>query len=314
MMVLLSLALLSGCNGGETPASSSFNKTAKIKAYTRDTTSGTRDGFMTRIGLEKAKESNDPLKTTVEEVTSNGDMIAKLKADEYGIGYFSFSSKADAENEGVKAVTYKGVEATEDSIIDGTYQLSRNFNYCTRIETDATKKLIVDAFVAYMSTSDGIQDIVAGGGVVKATKDTKSWDEIKDNYKGISDDHSNITIVFGGSTSCLEVSTKLTDSFTKKAGNFIAEHDHHGSGDAYKYTQDPTNSKDSSHKQYDVAFASREFKTSEALAEGTYGKICTDGILVGVNNKNPLTNITGEQAVGIYSKDGNVNTWADLLG
>ena len=97
--------------------------------------------------------------------------------------------------------------------------------------------------------------------------------------------------------------------FSKKAGNFIANHDHHGSGDAFKYTQ-----QDGNERKYDIAFASREFNASETqtLAEGTFGKLCTDGIVIGVNKVNPLTNITGEQAKNIYSKDGTIHTWSDL--
>ena len=326
----LAVAALAGCSGNKTssstlaastPASdkgtassetpkSTFDASQTIKPYPRDTTSGTRDGFMTKIGIEKAKSNDTLLKSTVETVTSNGDMIAKVAADEYGIGYFSYSSVDDATKKGVKVLNYAGVQATEDSILDGTYTLSRNFNYCTRTETDvnnATKWLIISAFVAYTKTTQGIQEIASEGGLVQTSTDTKSWNDIKANYPGIDSDHSSITINFGGSTSCEKVAKALSASFSKKAGNFIANHDHHGSGDAFKYTQQTGNE----HK-YDIAFASREFNASETLADGTYGKLCTDGIVIGVHKDNPLTNITGEQALNIYSKTGTINKWSDI--
>jgi len=324
----LAVAALAGCSGTESSSAASsqtpnvsgnpssetsknnFDASQKIKPYTRDTTSGTRDGFMTKIGIEKAKSDDSLLKTTVETVTSNGDMISKVAADEYGIGYFSFSSVDDATKQGVKVLKYADVTATEDSILDGTYTLSRNFNYCTRTESDVnndTKWLIISAFVAYTKTTEGIQDIASEGGLVETSTSTKSWDAIKANFPGIDADHSSITINFGGSTSCEKVAKALSASFSKKSGNFIANHDHHGSGDAFKYTQ-----QDGNDHKYDIAFASREFNASETLADGTFGKLCTDGIVIGVNKANPLTNITGEQAKNIYSKDGTINTWSDL--
>lgn len=332
---LLAVVALTGCTGGKTSSdtsdsnpktsdSGSSNSTASsstgtastfdaaqaIKPYTRDTTSGTRDGFMTKIGIEKAKSDDTLLKSTVETVTSNGDMIAKVAADEYGIGYFSYSSVDDATKQGVKVLNYAGVQATEDSILDGTYTLSRNFNYCTRTEADvndATKWLIISAFVAFTKTTEGIEAIASEGGLVETSTDTKSWDDIKANYPGIDSDHSKITINFGGSTSCEKVAKALSAAFSAKAGHFVANHDHHGSGDAFKYTQQSGND----HK-YDIAFASREFNASETLADSTYGKLCTDGIVIGVNKANPLTDITGEQALNIYSKDGTIHKWSDI--
>ena len=319
----LAVVALAGCSGAESSSAASsqtpnvsektkdtFDASQKIKPYTRDTTSGTRDGFMTKIGIEKAKSDDSLLKATVETVTSNGDMISKLAADEYGIGYFSFSSVDAATKQGVKVLKYADATATEDNILDGTYTLSRNFNYCTRTQSDVnndSKWLIISAFVAYAKTTEGIQDIASEGGLVETSTSTKSWDDIKTKFPGIDADHSGITINFGGSTSCEKVAKALSASFSKKARNFIANHDHHGSGDAFKYTQ-----QDGNEHKYDIAFASREFNASETLADGTFGKLCTDGIVIGVNKANPLTNITGGQAKNIYSKEGTINTWSDL--
>lgn len=296
----------------DSSAAVTFDASQAIHPYNRDKTSGTRDGFMTKIGIEKAKNDDSLLWDQVQTTTGNGDMIAKVASDEYGIGYFSFSSANDAAAKGAKVLSYQGITPTEEVILDGTYQLSRNFNYCIRndfSEAEATKKLIVEAFVAYMGTSEGATTIKGAGGLVKVTKDTPSWDDIKANYPGIGSDHSSIKVNFGGSTSVEKVAEALSADFSKRAGNFEPVHDHHGSGDAYTYTQGSE-----THK-YDIAFASREFKRTggEALADGTYGKVCVDGIVVGVNSVNPLTDVTGEQLLGIYSKDGTNRVWSDLI-
>ncbi len=67
-----------------------------ITMYTRDTSSGTRDAFMSSIGLSDASSSDDYLNTAFATVSSNGDMISSIKNDEYGIGYISLTSLASS--------------------------------------------------------------------------------------------------------------------------------------------------------------------------------------------------------------------------
>ena len=89
-LLLIALLTLVGCS------SKGFDESSEIKLYTRDTTSGTRDGFFTGIGLSSAKEDNTPLKKGYIEVDSNGDMISAIKNDKNGIGYISLSSLEDS--------------------------------------------------------------------------------------------------------------------------------------------------------------------------------------------------------------------------
>ena len=85
--LIICLFILTGCSTNE------FDSKFEIKLYTRDATSGTRDGFFTGIGLSEAKEDNSPLRIEgLGTVESNGDMINSIKNDKYGIGYISMSS------------------------------------------------------------------------------------------------------------------------------------------------------------------------------------------------------------------------------
>src|SRR5574344_133509 len=100
----------------------------------------------------------------------------------------------------------------------------------------------------------------------------------------------------------------LSKEFSPLCGNFVAEHNHTGSGDAYKRTQGTD--KDSS-SALDIAFASREFATSEPAATGTTAKMCTDAIVAAINAKNTrITNITAASLKGIYS--GTITKWSAL--
>lgn len=296
LAVSLFLAVLAGCTSTPT----------KIVVYTRDTTSGTRDGFMTAIGYSEAKADDSKLVKGYVEVASNGDMIAGVKADKNGIGYISLSTLSSS---GLTALKYEGVAPSEATVLDASYKMTRNFNYIVRA-TYADEKVasIVAAFRAFLSTKDAKATMVEKGGILSIASSDVSWDSIKANYPISSQDNSKVTLRFGGSTSVQEMAKALSSEFSPLCGNFIAEHNHTGSGDAYKRTQG--SDKDSANA-LDIAFASREFSTSESAKAGTTDKMCTDAIVSVINKANTsLSNITAAQLKAIYV--GTLTTWSAL--
>ena len=124
----------------------------------------------------------------------------------------------------------------------------------------------------------------------------------------VNEDNSKVTIRFGGSTSCEKIAKALSSAFAPLCGNFIAEHNHTGSGDAFKHTQG--NQKDDANK-LDIGFLSREFEENEPVEEGTYGKLCTDAIVAVVNEKNPYSETDDVTLKSIYEK-GDVS-WSSLI-
>lgn len=292
-------------NTSETENSSSQPANATIKVYTRDTTSGTRDGFFTTIGFEEAIKDDTVLVDGAVTVDGNGSMINSIKNDEYGIGYASLSGL-----DGVKTLKYNGVEATEANVLNETYGLKRNFNYVTRTEfTNTKEEQIVEAFVAYLSTQEAKVTIKANGGIVSVKASDPKWEDIKGDYQITQEDNSGVTIKFGGSTSVEKIAKALSSEFSKKCGNFKTQHNHTGSGDAYKRVQG--SEKDSSNSLH-IGFASREFKLSdsEPCEKGSYGLICIDAIAVIVNNENQLEDITAEKLKNIY--DGTFTKWSEV--
>ena len=289
-----------------TTSQNNYDVTKAIKVYTRDTSSGTREGFFEKINLKDAAKDNSLLVNGVIETSGNGDMKTKIQNDEYGIGYISLGSLDSSLN----GLTYEGVKPTEENVLNGTYKLTRNFNYITRKDDSSVQGQIVKAFVAYMGTKEGKATIASESGIVSITSDDKSWDEIKANYPVCAQDNSKVTVYFGGSTSVDKICDALATEFSAKCGNFIANHNHTGSGDAYKYTQG--SAKDDAAK-LDIGFLSREIKLtdSEPASEGTYGKICVDAIVAVTNTKNPLTSITADDLNKIYT--GAYTKWSDLI-
>lgn len=300
----------SGSASGNTNSTttSNFDTSKTIKVYTRDTTSGTRDGFMTKIGLEDAKTDNSKLVDGFVSVASNGDMVTSIKNDEYGIGYISLSSLAS--NTDLKGLKFENVDPTEENVLNNTYTLTRNFNYVYRSDyaNDDKAGQIIKAFQAYLSTSDAKTIVKSNDGIVSITTSDPTWASIKSNYPICEQDNSSVTVKFGGSTSCDKVCNALTAAFKSLCGNFIPEHSHNGSGDAYKYTQG--SEKDSANK-LDWGWLSRELKNSEAAAEGTSGKICTDAIVAVVNSKNTYANTNAETLKAIY--EGTKTKWSQVI-
>lgn len=279
----------------------------EIKVYTRDTTSGTRDGFFSTIGFKDAVSDNTVLVAGYVEVEGNGQMITAVKNDKYGVGYISLSSLEDS---GLRGLSYEGVEPTEANVINETYKLTRNFNYAIRNDFDnETEEALVKAFVAYMGTKEGKAAIKGADGIVEIKNTDPSWDDIKADHPVTAQDNSGVTIKFGGSTSVEKVAKALSAEFSPKSGDFVVEHEHTGSGDAFKRAQG--SEKDGANKIH-IGFASREFKLtdSEQLAEGTYGKLCTDAIVAVVNNDNDFSAVTGEILTKMYN--GTFTKWEDV--
>ena len=235
-----------------------FTTSNNIVLYTRDTTSGTRDGFMGGIGFSTAAK-NDNLLTDGFLIADNTAILTAMSgSDKYGIGYVSLSSV----NNNIKPLKFNNVVASEESVIDNSYGLKRPFNWMLRAEGDfptETVEDIANAFVAFMVTIEG-EDTIAGAGAV-ALEATQRWDDIKASYPVCNQDNSAVTVRFGGSDSIEKVAKAVTASFKPRCGNFVAEHEHTGSGDAYKRTNDPA-IKDTAVGK-DVGFASRNFTDAE---------------------------------------------------
>ena len=161
-----------------------------VKLYSREAGSGTRECFFEGIGYKDVKAEDKWLDgVVVSSQASNGDMMNAIKDDKYGIGYCSLDSLATAK--GIKGLKYEGVEASEDTVNDGTYKLSRNFNYVIRgdySEEDKNRETAVKAFVDFMGSKEGKIAIKSAGGIVSGLESAPSWADLqKEKYPELSD-------------------------------------------------------------------------------------------------------------------------------
>ncbi len=125
---------------------------AEVVFIGREAGSGTRDGFETITGTtDNCKYQN--------ELTSTGEVIANVASNPNAIGYASLSAVDDT----VKAITVGGVAPTEETVLDGTYAIQRNFNFILSESTELSDA--AQAFVEWATSADAA-DLIAGAGAV----------------------------------------------------------------------------------------------------------------------------------------------------
>lgn len=128
----------------------------EIVTIGREAGSGTRDGFETITDTkDKCAYRN--------ELTSTGAVLENVKSNPNAIGYASLSSVQDT----VKALTVGGVAPSEATVLDGTYQVQRDFVLVTR--KGETLSAAAQAFMDF-ATSAAANDIIAGAGAVPIAK------------------------------------------------------------------------------------------------------------------------------------------------
>lgn len=299
---LLAVALLAGCGSN----TGTGKVSGKIVVYTRDSSSGTREAFEKGIGFEKK------LTKEATEVKSNDDMAAKVGQSVNGIGYTSLST--DFEKNNVKPLQYEGVDASSETVLDGSYQLQRPFMYVTRSEGDfgsEEKQQLIQAFLDFISQSqEGMEVVKAAGGEVDLSK-AKPWEELAKNYPVLNQDNSKITIRTVGSTSVEKTIKAALEAFSPLAGNVAYTMNQSGSGDAVKYT---TGSEKDGANAGDIGFASRAFKEdgSEDISKAMlHGQYCIDAVVAIVNKENnDFTNMTQAQLHDIFT--GKTANWEDI--
>ena len=118
----------------------------------REAGSGTRDGF------ESIVDVKDSCKYA-QELTATGAVISAVEANPLAIGYASLSAVGDT----VKMVTVGGVECSEDTVKDGSYEVQRPFVFVTN--KSATLSEQAQAFFDFATSADAADLIRTAGAV-----------------------------------------------------------------------------------------------------------------------------------------------------
>ncbi len=294
-LIAISLTACQGA-GNQTEGTQTDSPTtgSTINVYTRDASSGTREAFEDAIGL------GEDLTDSASEVSSNGDMATRVGQDTNGIGYVSLTTDFEANN--IKPLSFEGVEASTDTVLDGSYKMQRPFKFMTRAAGDFEsdeKEELVQAFIAFITESqEGLTVVSEAGGIVDMSN-ARPWSEVAADYPVLNSDNSAITLRTGGSTSVEKVVSAALEAFQPLAGNVQYAMAQTGSGDAFPRTL--ADEKDGPNA-IDIGFTSREFNDEEDVSGAMEsGEICKDAVVVVVEASNPMTDITTQEAYDIFS-------------
>ena len=268
----------------ESEAAADFDTDQDITVISREDGSGTRGAFIELTGVEEKNADGQKVDNTTEaaaiQSSTNGVMTA-VANDETAIGYISLGSL----NDSVKAVKVGGIEASAETVKDGSYTLARPFNIVTNGE--ATDPVAVD-FIAYCLSKDGQALATEEGYVGSEGEDYTS-----------AQPEGKITV--GGSSSVSPLMEKLIEAYKTVNPNAELE----------LLTSDSTTGVSGAlDGSYTIGMASRELKDSEVEGGAKATVLALDGIAVVVNPANSVEDLTVDQIKGIYT--GELTVWSDL--
>ena len=126
----------------------------EIACIGRESGSGTRDGFESVTGTEDAC-------VLAQELTSTGAVIEAVSNSKNAIGYASLS--AVSGQDGIKALTVGGVECSEETVLDGSYEIQRPFNLITKEGAELSEA--AQAFIDFATSADAAE-LIRGAGAV----------------------------------------------------------------------------------------------------------------------------------------------------
>ena len=118
----------------------------------REAGSGTRDGFEIIVDVKDSCKY-------AQELTATGAVISAVEANPLAIGYASLSAIGDT----VKAVTVGGVECSEETVKDGSYEVQRPFVFVTN--DSVTLSAQAQAFFDFATSTDAADLIRTAGAV-----------------------------------------------------------------------------------------------------------------------------------------------------
>lgn len=262
--------------------SQEFEANRGINVYSREIGSGTRSAFTEVTDL--VDENGDDAITVQASIQNSTNATTQAVArDAHAISYISLGSLPNS----VKALAINGVEPSVETIQAGEYQLTRNFNV---IKGSQLSEVAQD-FWNFMFSAQA-QNLVGDDGFVAVDSNAPEYEA-----KGLK---GTISIV--GSTSVEPTVSRFAEAYGEYNPDVKIDITAPGSGAGITSAMDGTS---------DIGMSSRELTDDELAQVEESAPIAIDGIVVIVNNNNPLDSIQLEDVKGIYLEY--YSTWDELL-
>ncbi|MDR2558585.1 MAG: substrate-binding domain-containing protein [Oscillospiraceae bacterium] len=263
-------------NPVDSPApASDFDSSRRIAVFTREDGSGTRDAFASITGV------GDDMYEEAVVLTATSEIRSSVAGNPYAIGYVSSGSLNDT----VKALAIGGVMPSAETIISGRYPIQRPFLIVTNDEKDASS--LVKDFIAFALSAEG-QEIASDG-----------WTSAG-NTGGYTPIGLSGTLRIGGSTSVDPLMQRLRAAYIELNPNVSVEISGGGSG---------TGISEATSGVIDIGMSSRSLRDAEKEALNEY-TIALDGVVVIINNANPVGDIDIETVKDIFT--GEKTAWSEI--
>ena len=267
----------------------------EIVCIGREAGSGTRDGF------ESITDTED-ICVYSQELTSTGAVLTAVEGNPNAIGYASLASV----DESVIALDVDGVAASEETVLDGSYPIQRNFVFVTNDNTELSEQ--AQAFYDYV-TSGEADEYISQAGVVPyhdgyAEEEEEAEEEAEEetaeavDYTALSG-----TVSTDGSTSMEKLMEITIEVFAELAPSVTVSYNPTGSGSGITAVSEGS---------CDIGLASRDLKDEEAEQGLTGTVVAKDGICVVVNTENTITALTLDEIAQIFS--GEITNWSEVGG
>ena len=281
--LLVMITMLVGCGGGD----AATNNNDVIAVISREQGSGTRNSMEEILDINTNDENRMVESAIIRD--GNGVVATQIMGNASAIGYVSFATVT--ENEGsLKGINVNGVAPTAENILNGTYEISRDFDM---IFPSGELTDLQAAFIEFMTSTQGLQALESADTIVDL-EGAESFDMAK--HMGLSG-----TLSLGGSTSTERAVTAVMERFMAMFPQVSINYNSVGSGAGIQGSQDG---------RFDLGFSSRSVLDSELNEGFSSMTICRDGIVFVVNPGNEVTNLTIEQIRDIYM--GNITLWSEL--
>ena len=274
LSLILCVSLFAACG-------SSGNKTDRIDAISREAGSGTRGAFTEMLGIEDS-QGRDATTPRAEVTNSTAVMIMSTLGNENAIGYVSLGSLST----NVKALKVNGIHPSIENINAGKYKLVRPFNICYK---PGSLSAVSKDFIKFILSRPG-QKIIRDAGYLQVGNPV--------GYKTTKGMKGTISV--SGSTSVGPVMERLASQYQLLNPKVTVEIEQNGSSAGIQAAEEGV---------VDFGMASRELDPDEQkqLSNQTIAK---DGIVVIVNKKNHIDNLTAEQIRDIFL--GKIRNWSEL--
>lgn len=273
------LVCLTACS-----TSDAFDLGNEIHVISREDGSGTRSAFTELVGLLNKTDATKTDLTTKEAAVTNktGVVMVNVTNDVNAIGYISLGSVNDT----VKPLAVDGIYASSATIQDRTYTLARPFYLAIASEDNA----LVSDFISFILSEAG-QTLIEENGFVRISEQTEPFVGTLPSGK----------ITVAGSSSVSPVMEKLKEAYLRYNTQAQIEIQMNDSSSGISGAKEGL---------CEIGMSSRELTENE-LETLTAIPIALDGIVMVVNNVNPLNSISIEQVQQIYM--GELTQWSMLL-